>query len=83
VFDSYDHFCYKLRGDYGPGGLIYGFHHMEVWCDDNTKHKFRTDGLRLFKNQNEWHINEIGGEGRVVFAFKDERDYVWFMLRWS
>jgi len=83
VFDNYNHFCYKLTGDYGPGGLIYGFHHMDVWCDDNTKHKFRIDGLRLFKNQNEWHINEISGEDRMVFAFKDERDYAWFMLRWS
>ena len=83
VFDNYSHYCYNLIGDYGPGGLMYGFRRMQVWCDTNIKHRFRMDGLRLFRIQNEWHINEIGGEDKMVFAFKDERDYAWFMLRWS
>ena len=83
VFDNYDHFCYETLADYGPGGVFFGLHRMLAWCKDNTKHKFRIDGLRLFKIQNEWHINEIGGEDMMVFAFKDERDYAWFMLRWS
>lgn len=83
VFENYNHFCYNLIADYGPGGRIYGFHRMEVWCDDNIKHKFRKDGIRLAKFQNEWHINEISGEDRIVFAFENERDYAWFMLRWS
>lgn len=83
VFDHYNHYCYKLLADYGPGGLIYGFHRMEVWCKDNIKHKFRIDAIRLSKIQNEWHINELSGEDRVVFAFKDKRDFLWFQLRWS
>ena len=83
VFDNYDHFCYEMIEDYGPGGSFDGFHRMSAWCKDNTKHNFRIDSLRLTKIQNEWHINELSGEDRIVFAFKDERDYVCFMLRWS
>jgi hypothetical protein len=86
VFDNYDHFCYKIIEDYGPGGLIWGFHRMQAWCKDNTKHKFRMDELRVSQFDNEWQVNEICeifGEDRMVFAFEDERDYAWFMLRWS
>lgn len=83
VFDNRSHFCYDFIADYGPGGLIWGFHRMQAWCKDNTKHKFRMDGLRVSKFHNEWQVNEITGGDRIVFAFKDERDYVWFMLRWS
>lgn len=83
VFNNYDHFCYEILADYGPGGSFHGFHRMQAWCNDNTKHKFRIDGLRLFKVENEWCINELGGGDRMVFAFENERDYVWFMLRWS
>jgi len=83
VFDNYNHYCYKVLADYGPGGLIYGFHYIRDWCKDNTKHKFRMDGLRVYQFDNEWHINELSGEDRMVFAFKDERNYAWFMLRWS
>lgn len=83
VFDNYNHFCYKILGDYGPGGVFYGFNRMQAWCDTNIKHKFRIDGLRLFKNQNEWHLNELSGNDKIVFAFENERDYAWFMLKWS
>jgi len=37
----------------------------------------------LFKIENEWHINELGGGDRMVFAFENERDHAWFMLKWS
>lgn len=83
VFDNYNHFCYEKLADYGPGGVFYGFHRMQAWCNDSIKHKFRMDGLRLFKIENEWHINELSGGDKMVFAFENERDYAWFMLKWS
>ena len=27
-------------------------------------------------------MNDIGGEDHMFFAFKDERDYIMFLLKW-
>jgi hypothetical protein len=31
----------------------------------------------------EWYFNDIGGTDVIYFAFKNEQDYLMFMLRWA
>jgi hypothetical protein len=31
----------------------------------------------------EWHINELGGGDYIFIAFKDEVDFMMFMLKWA
>lgn len=59
---------------------------MSQWCEDNCKDKYRFDFHRAIKfpsTSNEWEINEIGGGDYIFAAFKNERDFSWFMMRWS
>ena len=57
---------------------------LHQWCEKNCKDKFRFDGHRVLKNYwGEWEVNEIGGGDYMFAAFKNERDFNWFMLKWS
>ena len=85
------HYAYQLLYDYGPGGCRHGYDDIVDWCKKNTKHKHRTDMHRAHKgiaynNGNpidDWWFNEIAGGDYLFFAFKDEKDYNWFLMRWS
>jgi hypothetical protein len=86
VVENRDHYMYRLLYDYGPGGYRYGYHDVVDWCKENIKHKHRTDLLRAMKypsTSDQWEINELGGGDYLFFAFKNERDYLWFLMRWS
>lgn len=85
VFERDDHYCYRELSDYGPGGIVYGFQEIDAWCKENLKNKFRLDYLRVNRDyyDNEWTINELGGQDHVFVACKDEQDFSWFMLHWS
>lgn len=82
-FDYNQHFAYRLLYDYGPGGQRYGYHDINDWCNDNLSGKFRFDGHRVIKYNNEWEVNELGGGDYIFAAFEDEKDYTYFLLRWS
>jgi len=62
-----------------------GQHVIHKWCKENCKDKFRMDFLRVLKDRytSEWHINELGGGDYIFIAFKDDRDMMWFKLRWE
>ena len=56
------------------------------WCEQNCKDKFRFDGHRVMNapaTGYEWEMNELGGGDYYFAAFKNERDFNWFLLRWS
>lgn len=56
------------------------------WCEENCKDKFRLDFHRAMNAPGtawEWHINELGGGDYIFAAFKDPKDYTWFLMRWS
>ena len=55
----------------------------DKWCWANCKSKYRYDITRAEYTQFGWTANEFGGDDIISFAFKDERDYIWFMMRWS
>jgi len=58
-------------------------HEMKAWCRANCTDSWREDFHRVWKDFNgEWECNEISGIDVLFFAFKNEKDYTWFMLRW-
>jgi hypothetical protein len=86
VFESREHYCYKLLYDHGPAGFRYGYHDMLDWCTAHATGKHRLDFLRVIKfpsTNNEWEMNEIGGGDHIFIAFKNERDFFYFMLKWA
>jgi len=58
---------------------------MEEWCNQRCLGKWRSDIHRVIRDSltGEWELNGIGGGDHMFFAFKDERDYLMFTLRWS
>ena len=63
---------------------IDGTYRITKWCEENLKHKFRFDFHRIVKATNGNCItNELGGGDYIFAAFKDQRDYAHFLLRWS
>lgn len=88
-FENLGHYSYKLIYDYGPGGIRHGFNEIQQQVKNSAKHKVRFDFLRVHKQgangnvEEEWWINEIGGEDFLFVAFKNEQDYLMFMLRWA
>ena len=83
--ENENHHAYKLIYDCGPGGRRYGFYDVDDWCKENLLHKWRSDGHCVVwdKWSKQWEINELGGSVYIFYAFKDEGDYLHFMLRWA
>lgn len=77
------HYAYQVTKDYGPGGVVMGMDEIADWCAASIKFKYRCDWLRLYKYADQIVINEMGGTDTVCYAFKDEGDYIHFMLRWT
>lgn len=86
VIEQRDHYAYQCIYDYGPGGFREGWMDLIEWCEKNCKDKFRFDMHRAMKapaTAYQWEINELAGGDYIFAAFKDERDYMHFLLRWS
>lgn len=90
--DSYKHYAYQCVGDYGPGGLVFGYDHMRDWCELKCRFKYRADIHRVYsqtgigingETEEDYWFNDIGGTDFAYFAFQDEQDYIHFMLRYS
>ena len=57
---------------------------MTEWCEQNCQGKWRNDWHRGFWDAHgNYEFNGIGGGDVMFFAFKEESDYVWFMLTWQ
>lgn len=58
--------------------------HIRKWCDRNCRKKYRWHWERVIQDHAGQYLpNGIGGTGELFFAFKDERDYLMFTLRWG
>lgn len=65
---------------------IDGMYRLDQWCQKNCKGKYRFDFHRAMNapaTANQWEINELGGGDYIFVAFQEQRDYNWFILRWS
>jgi hypothetical protein len=63
-----------------------GIYVLSKWCKKNCKDKFRFDFHRAMNapaTAYEWEINELAGGDYIFVAFKDPKDYTWFLMRWS
>ena len=81
---DYKHYAFQLIGDYGPGGVIYGYDKMTDWCEEQIRWNYRRDIHRVYSDQwNKDTFNDIGGSDIVYFAFKNEKDFTYFLLRWA
>jgi hypothetical protein len=79
-----DHYAYKLLYDYGPGGYRYGYHEIGEWCNEHIRWNYRVDMHRVWRdNSGRYSFNDIGGYDIIFFAFKNEKDFTHFLLRWS
>ena len=77
-FENHKHIVYEW------GIHIDGIYWLSQWCNKHCKGKYRFDFQRIIKNwEDEWEVNELGGTDYIFVAFKEQRDYTWFMLRWS
>ena len=88
-FEDYNHYIYHPIADYGPGGVRSGHTEIRRWAKENCQDKVRFDFLRVNKSDHtrmgtyDSDINEISGQDLVFVAFKSERDFTFFMLKWS
>lgn len=72
-----------------PDGLEYLRHWLKNDCRGKTRSTIQrtievisrdVDGRETNKD---WALNEIGGRDSLFVAFKDERDYLMFLLKWE
>lgn len=68
------------------GDWLTGLSHIKDWCKDHCKGAWRYDIHRVmdtaYPPSKDWNFNEFGGD-YLFFAFENEKDFVWFSLRWS
>jgi hypothetical protein len=84
AIQDYGHYAYQTIYNYGPGGTRYGYHEIEDWCSEKIRWNYRCDIHRVWVDQ--WGrqtLNDIGGSDIIYFAFKHEKDFTHFLLRWS
>lgn len=96
VFKNYSHPVYL--GDAYKNDLTdpSGYAIIKNWCEDNCRGKWRSDIHRVLpenffsgnplldiEDDDNWMLNDIGGYDFIFFAFMDETDYIWFIMRWK
>lgn len=65
------------------GELYYG-ESANAWCNKHCKGRFRWQWERvIMDHMGQYEPNGIGGTDELFFGFKNERDYIMFLLRWS
>lgn len=78
------HYAYQLIADYGPAGRYFGYEEMNDWCHEKIRWNFRCDVHRVLENHwGKTEFNDVGGTDTIYFAFKHEKDFTHFLLRWS
>jgi hypothetical protein len=78
---DYEKLPYRFDPLWGP------IEHCELmieWCNTNCRGKYRNHWERVIMDHAGQYLpNGIGGTDELFFAFKDERDYIMFTLRWG
>lgn len=89
VFENPFHTIYQFETD-GWNYDMRGIREVIQWCDDNCKGKYRIDEILSVKTEEGFYLivpfpvmSHINPQYRFFAAFKDEKDYMWFLLRWS
>ena len=84
VIKDYNHYAFQFLYDCGPGGQVFGYDEMTQWCEEKIRWNYRRDIHRVLETQyGMTQFNDIGGSDYIYFAFKNEKDFTHFLLRWS
>ena len=75
------------------------YQNMRAWCEKNCEDKFREDIHRVIRERglihneyddtitwseiDEFSMNDVAGWDILFFAFKSEKDLIWFKLTWQ
>ena len=81
------------------GDWMTWLNNMREWCQKNCSDKFREDIHRVIREKGlihneyddtmlwtdteEFSFNDVGGWDVLFFAFKSEKDLLWFKLTWQ
>lgn len=75
------HLEYTLDPLFGP---IEHCQKIIEWCKSNCRKKFRHHWERVIVDHAGQYLpNGIGGSDELFFGFKDQRDYMLFLIRWG
>ena len=81
---DYSHYAFQWIHDFGPGGQWFGYDEMTMWCEEKIRWNYRRDIHRVIENASGLvEFNDIGGHDVIYFAFKNEKDFTYFLMRWS
>ena len=58
-----------------------GLRQATAWCEEHCEDKFREDIMRGMKAGDDWYLNDLNGD-IMVWAFKNQKDYTNFLLKW-
>lgn len=84
VIKDYNHYAFQWLHDFGPGGQWFGYDEMTLWCEEKIRWNYRRDVHRVIENASGLvEFNDIGGSDYIYFAFKNEKDFTYFLLRWA
>lgn len=77
----YQHLDCNVDPMWGP---LWSGSTVNEWCKKHCRHKYRWHWERVIMDYNGHYLpNGIGGTDELFFGFKDERDYLLFVLRWG
>ena len=91
VQDQFHGYTYIAKVDYAKlpthfNALFGPIEHCEeitAWCEKNCRSKYRNHWERVIQDHKGQYLPcAAGGTDELFFAFKDERDYIMFTLRW-
>lgn len=92
VTEQFKGYPYVVRVDYAKlstrfDPLFGPIEHCEEiieWCKQNCRGKYRNEWERVVMDHAGQYLpNGIGDSDELFFGFKDERDYLMFVLRWG
>jgi len=74
----------KLEVDYEPMfGPIHSCRNIEKWCSENCQDKVRWVWNTKFNHHMDQYLPIPARDvDFLTFGFKNERDYLWFLLKW-
>jgi hypothetical protein len=75
----------SLKENFNPfWGPFYSSEHIQEWCKENCKKKYRLHWERVIVDHNGQYLpNGIGGTDEMFLGFQDETDAAYFKLVWG
>ena len=86
IFVDYPHVCLVKRSHLGLSvdgmwGPIFDCNNILNWCEKNCKKKFTHVWYhKVFDHASQYTSPDLDA---LAVGFKDERDYIWFCLKWQ